>query len=186
MRGRPGGRGASPDPGPGRVGGSEAWREKALEGRNSRRGAGVADGGSPGGDAWTCREEEGSEAGEAGGTERFCRTRSKGNREARPGGRKRASARGDPSRRAERQPIAVRGSRQPRERASVKRAVTRPRAVRSGTPVDDRKGAVGPERGARFPAGETLKERKPRNGERHERRPPTSSLPGNRWEVEQT
>jgi hypothetical protein len=66
----------------------------------------------------------------------------------------------------EREPIAVGGIRQPRltARELAKPAVTRPRESRSSTPVDDGRGACGPERGARFLRGEDSEGRNPRNG----------------------
>jgi hypothetical protein len=94
-----------------------------VEGESSRgeklqERKGAATGGNPKGSARTCREEEGSEAGEAGGTGRFRRTGSRGTgkRVTRSG-----SERGSTMllRHAERKLEAVRGSRQLRESAGV-------------------------------------------------------------------
>jgi hypothetical protein len=53
----------------GRVRGSEAWKEKALERRDTRRGSAVGTG-QLGSTRTDSQEDQGFEAGEAGGTER--------------------------------------------------------------------------------------------------------------------
>jgi hypothetical protein len=53
-----------------RVRGSEAWKEKALEGRKPRRGS-AAGSGQLESARTDSQEDQGFEAGEAGGTERF-------------------------------------------------------------------------------------------------------------------
>jgi hypothetical protein len=56
-------------PWPGRVRGSEAWKEKAPEGQKPRRGSAVGSG-QLGPARTDSQEDQGFEAGEAGGTER--------------------------------------------------------------------------------------------------------------------
>jgi type IV secretory pathway TrbL component len=168
---------------PGRGRDSEAWREKALEGRNSRRGRALLPGAPPKGalglagrrkapkrvklaerDGSAARGPEGpgsvSREAEASAARRCCSGTRKGS----------SKPSGDPGNCA-------------KARASVKRPVTRPRAVRPGTPVDDRKGADGPERGARFPAGETLKEESPgtASGMKEGRQPRACQETAGRW-----
>jgi hypothetical protein len=80
------------------------------------------------------------------------------------GDRERVSAR-------EREPIVVGGIRLLRESVGVEETGgDKVREVASSTPVDDRKGACGPERGARFLRGETS-EGRTLERQRHETRP---------------
>jgi hypothetical protein len=60
---------------PGRVRGSEAWKEKALEGLKTKRGA-AAGSGQLELVRTDSREDQGFEVGEAGGTVRFRRSSS--------------------------------------------------------------------------------------------------------------
>jgi len=95
--------------------------------------------GKPGVGGTVSRGEQGFEVGEAGGTVGGSALRSPG----RPGN-------APWPRRAERKPIVCGGTRRPREGAGVgETGGERRRGVRQGTPVDNCKGASGPERGAR-------------------------------------
>lgn len=91
---------------------------------------------------------------------------------------------GSALRRVERNLIVVGGSRQTRSFGRgrlTKPAVTRRSQVRLGTTADDRKGASGPREGcATLCEGKTLEERRSLGRLRHETRPRSSDMPGNR------
>jgi hypothetical protein len=78
--------------GQGRVGGSEAWEAKALEGQKPRRGSAVGSG-QPVPARTDSQEDEGFEVDEAGGTGRFCRSGSRVTESAPSGARKGAHSR---------------------------------------------------------------------------------------------
>jgi hypothetical protein len=121
---------------PGRVREHEAWREKALERLKPRRGSTIGTG-QLGSVRTDSQEDQGFEAGEAGGTGEF--------RFLDPG------RPGSVLRRVERESIVVGGIRQLRESVGVEETGgDKVWEASSSTSVDDRKGACGPERGARF------------------------------------